>query len=676
MASTFDALVCAVAATLLWTGLGLPLARRLLPAPLALPLAPALGWAVHSAAALPIFFLLGFSRAAVLALTGLALVAALIALLVPRNAAPAGAAAIRVPAWALAGAALLALAPAVAILPKLVGDGVALAAPIFDHAKVAMIDDMARLGVPPGNPFFGEAGAPVRLAYYYLWHFSAAELAVLAGMSGWAADAGLTWFTAFASLALMMGVAVWLSGRAAAALLVLLLSFAGSLRPVLALLPSADALLAPATGFGGWIFQAAWVPQHLASASCVVLAVLLMAQLAQRGGALLIAAFVLVVVAGIESSTWVGGVTFAGIAVVTGSMLLIGAAPRQRLPFLMRAATAAVLALALAAPVLYDQVLAAATRGAFSPVVIRPFKVLGTLAPDHLRPMLDPLAYWLIHLVVEFPAIYPIGAIAIVSLLASRKLDPERKRIVLAFAAMTIVSLAIAGLLVSTIGNNNDLGWRAVLPGVFALTIFAAVKLSDWIAARRRIAVAAAIAAMLLGFIESFTIVDENVTARNATASTVFAKTPAMWAAVRRHAAPDERVANNPLFLQEVTPWPVNLSWALLSNRRSCFAGRELALAYAPLSNARRQEIDAQFIRVFNGNALPDDIRELALQYGCSVVVITAQDGAWTRDPFAGSPYYQLVETKAGEWKIYRAGARGIARSFEPPPLQIVQAFR
>ena len=72
-----------------------------------------------------------------------------------------------------------------------------------------------------------------------------------------------------------------------------------------------------------------------------------------------------------------------------------------------------------------------------------------------------------------------------------------------------------------------------------------------------------------------------------------------MWAAVRRHAAPDERVANNPLFLQDLTPWPVNLSWALLSDRRSCFAGRELTLAYTALPRARREEIDAQFIRVF-----------------------------------------------------------------------------
>ena len=35
-------------------------------------------------------------------------------------------------------------------------------------------------------------------------------------------------------------------------------------------------------------------------------------------------------------------------------------------------------------------------------------------------------------------------------------------------------------------------------------------------------------------------------------------------------------------------------------------------------------------------------------------IVVTAQDGAWAKDPFAASPHYELVETKNGEWRIYR----------------------
>jgi hypothetical protein len=103
--------------------------------------------------------------------------------------------------------ALLALVPMLAIMPKPTAEGITLASPIFDHSKIAMIDEMIRTGVPARNPFFGEAGAPERVSYYYLWHFSAAAAAVMTGVSGWEADAGLTAFTAFASLLLMMGLA-------------------------------------------------------------------------------------------------------------------------------------------------------------------------------------------------------------------------------------------------------------------------------------------------------------------------------------------------------------------------------------------------------------------------------------------------------------------------------------
>src|SRR3954451_15493317 len=137
MASMLEALVCAVAATLLWTCLGLPIARRLTPGPLARPIAPALGWAVHSAAVLPAFFLIGFSQATVLGLTGLCLAAAITALLLQKPVPKQDETGVRAPVWAFVAAALLAFGPAAAILPKIAGDSVALAAPIFDHAKVA-----------------------------------------------------------------------------------------------------------------------------------------------------------------------------------------------------------------------------------------------------------------------------------------------------------------------------------------------------------------------------------------------------------------------------------------------------------------------------------------------------------------------------------------------------------
>jgi len=123
---------------------------------------------------------------------------------------------------------------------------------------------------------------------------------------------------------------------------------------------------------------------------------------------------------------------------------------------------------------------------------------------------------------------------------------------------------------------------------------------------------------------------------------------------VRRHAAPDERIGSNPLFLADSVRWPVNISWALFANRRSCFAGWNLARAYVSLREAEIDRINALFERVFAGEAQPQDVQELARRYDCRVVVVSARDGAWSRDPFATSTYYRLVEESESKWRIYR----------------------
>ena len=145
----------------------------------------------------------------------------------------------------------------------------------------------------------------------------------------------------------------------------------------------------------------------------------------------------------------------------------------------------------------------------------------------------------------------------------------------------------------------------------------------------------------------------DNVAGERAPDGDVFARTPELWAAVRRYAAPSARVANNPAFLEDLLPWPVNISWALLANRSSCFAGRDLALAYAPLAPERREAINTQFIRVFAGEGTTDDVSDMATKYGCEVAVVVPQDKAWDHDPFAASPAYRLAESRDGRWRIY-----------------------
>jgi len=653
MASPVNAALCALLATAFWSFLGYALTRHLLPRALAVGAAPVIGWAVHSAATLPIFFLIGFSPLAVVTVAALCVATAVATLKL--TAASDAEAAPAIPWWAFAAAAVLALVPAVAILPKLAPDAVHLADPIFDHAKIAMIDAMVRQGLPPVDPIFGAVGPHGQFFYYYLWHYSAAALALPLHVSGWEADIGLTWFTALASLSLLMGISVWLSKRSAAAIWVVALAAAASLREVLSWVFGPYALepfLAPPTGFAGWLFQAAWAPQHLMSASCVVMAMLLIARHAQRQSVLLLLTLVLVVVAGFESSTYVGGITFAIAALVAVALLVVAIEPARRLRFLVGMAVAAVLVVCLAAPFLNNQLMAVAARGHNNPIVLRHFAVLGAMFPAAFRRLLDWPAYWLVLLPIELPATYVVGVMALVAMLRSGALPPE-KLATAALACLAAAGLLASWLLASTLGDNNDLGLRAVLPAASVLIAVAAAGLL--LLPRRAVIAATAIGGLILSLPDTAAMIRSNVDGTPTPDGSVFAQTPELWQAVRRYAAPTARVANNPLFLQDLTPWPANISWALLANRSSCFAGRELALALAPLSKDMLETINAQFIRVFAGEGAPADVAEMAKKYACDVVVIVPQDGAWNNDPFAASADYRLAETKDGHWRIYVA---------------------
>jgi hypothetical protein len=172
-----------------------------------------------------------------------------------------------------------------------------------------------------------------------------------------------------------------------------------------------------AAGFGGWLFQSAGAP--LMSASCVVLSIFLMSRMASRRSVLLIATTVLVVVAGFESSTWIGGIAFVASALVAVPVLVI----RARLRFVAGLAVAGVAAAGLAAPCLHDQLAAAMRGGAAALIAIQPFEVVGDYVSDEVRGLLDPPAYWLVLLVVELPAVYVTGSIVLAKLVVSRQLD-------------------------------------------------------------------------------------------------------------------------------------------------------------------------------------------------------------------------------------------------------------
>jgi hypothetical protein len=650
MPSLADVVICALAMLVVCGCIGAPLARWLIEERgWAWALAPALGWAVFSTLALPILTATGFSRGTATIVCVAAVVVG-IAALRRESATPDNS--VGVPLWLFAAVAIVAILPALGVWPKFADGGLVLADPMFDHSKIAIIDDIVRAGLPPGNPFYGGADAPPQLVYYYLWHFSAAVFAALTGTSGWEADIALTWFTAFASLALMMGFAVRLSERRLAAPLVLVLCLAASLGPTLRTIFTADLLergLSPVQAPYAWIFQATWTPQHLAAAGSVVLAVLILARLRRP----LVPLLGIVVASGFESSVWVGGVVFGTAAVPIGVARLIRESEgRKRLNFALQAGAAALIALALAYPFLQDDLVAAASRHLGLPIAFLPYRVLGPLVPDAVSRLLDLPAYWLILLPMALPAIYFAGFGGMLGALAGRRTTPAERQLVVAFSLLAGTSFGIAWLFASTIANN-DLGWRGVLPGILVFTIFAASGLSRWLATAPKRALAALIC-LALGLPGGFAIIADNAVGRRLPSAAALAETPEMWAEVRRHTGPDERIANNPLFFFDSVQWPVNISWALFADRRSCFAGWNLARAFVPLPEAELDRLERLFDRVFAGDGSREEVDEVATRYGCQVIVLTARDGAWERDPFAGNPRFRLVEERAGAWRIYR----------------------
>ena len=655
MASLINAALCALVGAAFWTALGYAITRDLLPRVLALGAAPVIGWAVFSAATLPILSLIGFSPLTIVSLAALALLIAAVLLSRPPPALE-----LEIDAtwrWLTAAAiaaATLALAPALALTPKYSQAGVHLATPMFDHAKIAFVDAMMRQGVPPVNSVFGAADGAARLAYYYLWHFSAAELGLPLHASGWEADIGLTWFTAFASLTLMMAVAVWLSKRACAAILVVALAASASLRAVLAFI-FGDFELQPflrrPNGFAGWLFQSAWVPQHLMAASAAIVAMLLLAHYTQRPKLGHVLTLALIVTASFESSAYVGGVILALAAAASAPLLLLAVDKKRRLAAASGLGLSAVLALGLSAPFLRDQLATIAAHGDGGPIAVEHFAVLGEIVPPTLRGILDLPAYWLILLPLEFPATFIAGTVSLIVLLRHAPQGSEKMAVAL-LGVLTTVGLLASWLLASRLGDNNDLGLRAILPAAMILIVSTAVGA---VAASRLRAAIATIAGvgLILSLPGSAAIVYANWRGNAAADEAVFAQSPELWRAVRRYAAADARIANNPLFLRDLTPWPGNMSWALLADRSSCFAGREMALVAAPLPPERREAINDQFIRVFAGQARPNDVGDLAAKYGCDVAVVVPQDGAWTNDPFAASADYRLAESRDDRWRIY-----------------------
>lgn len=662
MPTLFHVTICFALATLCWSLIGLAVTGFLVPRGLAFAAAPAAGWAVHSVIGSTAFRWIEMGHWSDTALLQVLTYTALVSLhrskhfFWPRPGFRG--------TWLalVTAAAILAASVVPAVFPHIRGDNVALASPIFDHSKVALVNEIARSGLPAINPMFGLAGQPAPLPYYYLWHFSAADLALSAGVTGWEAEIALTWFTAFASLALMMGLAAWIGRSTIGAILVLAIAATASVRPFLADIFGyrwANDVTGWPTGFGAWLFQTTWAPQHAQSAACTIIALLLLSNLASTGlaGATVLA---LLVAAGFESSSWVGGVTFLLTASLLLPWTLACAADGSRWRLIGWVLLAAVLSIALTAPFINEQITALAARDAGFPISISPAEVLGDSVPDAFRRPFDIPAFYLLYLPVELGAIYLIGMIMLARFwLAGHR--GEQACVLRVMLCTVAAGFFITDMLQSTLAHNNDLAWRGALPAIMVLIAVASGGLAACWKDLPPVLRVLTIGLIIPGVIQGGYFIRSNIDIPFGPDGRAFTASIAMWKAVRQVSDRSERIASNPNFLAGMTPWPANISWALLAERRSCYAGSELAVAFIPLPKPVLSEIDRRFVRVFEGHPEPDDLRDLALFYDCGLAVVNFSDQAWAHDPFAASPFYRLVDQRDNSWRIYRRNLTGAA---------------
>ena len=178
----------------------------------------------------------------------------------------------------------------------------------------------------------------------------------------------------------------------------------------------------PATGFGGSLFQAAWVPAAYSSGIGDHPRAVLPRPAGGRVQPLLLTTLVLLTITRIREFDLDRRRAVPVAPAMTGQMLLIEAAPRRRISLLSWCTAATILAICLAWPLLHDQFLATGTRAGGSPITSVP-PGPGNHLPDGLHRIFDVPAYWLLLLPIEFPAVYVTGAVSLWAYL--RRRDPD-----------------------------------------------------------------------------------------------------------------------------------------------------------------------------------------------------------------------------------------------------------
>ncbi|MER9606394.1 hypothetical protein [Mesorhizobium sp. M0243] len=557
----------------------------------------------------------------------------------------------------LAVAFLVCLLPAFAIIPQHYGESAGVGSPIWDHAKIAIVNEIAQNGLPPNNPFYSEAGSENKLIYYYVWHFIAASTSVITGASGWEADIALTGVTALCSTFVVAWLTLARSRNAHAAWWVLPLLLASSLRPIVKF-ASGKWLDDWVTQehLRTWFVEAAWAPQHLFSGTVTLLVILAFVRTIYCDTATTIAFPMLtgfMLASAYGSSVWAGGFSLLFILPVLGALSILRVLRKKRLLEITIAMAATVAVTFLCAGVMvYEQSSLLQTRNAVDFWVFPVFVGMDWF--------INIPSFWVFLISLDFSVLY---ASFLIWCFKTFNLESDSSGYLDGMTVAIVLPPLVCAQSLHSVLVYNDLGHHAVIPSVMLMTATSASLLSlnagktALIGRLTKITAIILVAPSILAgaqLVYAYTL-QFRAQASETEEGKAFRASPEMWEAVRRVTPSNEAVANNPLDLASVTFIPGNISWAVLSRRRNCATELELLRAYAAqLTPERASDVFNFFKDVFEGNLTEERLKIMKEEYLCKTLVVTKRDGLWGNKVLDGNSIFRLVSEKKGKWRIYR----------------------
>ncbi|HDN25584.1 MAG TPA: hypothetical protein ENG03_00510 [Thioploca sp.] len=577
----------------------------------------------------------------------------------------------------LIGAAAWSIIPTMNIFPALYKGGLFVNDPIFDHAKVAIIDAIAREGLLPINPYYAPDGETIPVIYYYTWHFLASQLKLLAGVTGWQAEVAFNWFTGFATIAFLCAIAIRLTNKAVAGALLLLFALAG---PPADLLPF---LLGPR--WQDWVgyppvhslevlwIQMSWVPQHVFSALAVVVLIFLVTRvlISERLQPNYAVIAGLSAAAAFGASAWVGGIGLAFVLPALVVMALFLRLPRHHYINALKTALLALLVCVMfALPLLISQASGPSLTQSQLPFGLGLYTATPLFNKEPYWGYLAHIVlFWLQFLPLNLGIVFVLGSLAI---LTRSSTVPEERTFQALSIGGTFGFLLVVQFLQSTFWNNT-FGWRAVLVPVMLLLVFSAVALTElsscneaaiskWrkSAVRWRQAVLPlAMVGLTIGILGSARLWQfPDPTYRPPDTNTLaqhqgFLRHWQAWKKVREYAGPTERVQANPDGYTTLTPWPATLPYALFADRATAYANPEYATVFAYRYDQVKRDQQYKLIQnVFSAQPTEQAIRTVRDTLKVKVLLVDKFDAVWHSEAIERSGLYDLVYTHP-DFKIY-----------------------